>query len=126
MPIPGGYWLMPSAMASWAAFSMAGGPSSSGKPWPRFTAETRAASADISANTVVAYGRSRETVMVVELRPDDDARRVGRRACGRPRTRGRMCGWTHARAESGAVPLTIANLPNQQVGRALLLGWSWT
>ncbi|PQM49018.1 hypothetical protein C1Y40_00750 [Mycobacterium talmoniae] len=52
--MPGGYWLTPSAMASWAARSMAGGPSSSGKPCPRFTAPIRAASADISANTVVA------------------------------------------------------------------------
>src|SRR5271156_2932593 len=68
MPMPGGYWLTPSAMASWASLSIAGGPSSSGKPWPRFTAPTRAASADISANTVVAYGRSRDTVMDVEGR----------------------------------------------------------
>src|ERR1700761_3122613 len=68
MPIPGGYWLIPSAIAAWAAFNMAGGPSSSGNPWPRFTAPTRAASADISANTVVAYGRSRDTVMGVQGR----------------------------------------------------------
>ena len=64
MPSPGGYWLTPSAMASCAAFSIAGGPSSSGNPCPRLTAPMRAASADISANTVVAYGRSRDTVMV--------------------------------------------------------------
>src|ERR1700757_1623377 len=68
IPIPGGYWLAPSAMASCAAFSNAGGPSSSGNPWPRFTAPIRAARADISANTVVVYGRSRDTVMVVEPR----------------------------------------------------------
>ena len=54
MPRPGGYWLTPSAMAFSAVFSIAGGPSSSGKPCPRFTAPIRAANADISANTVVA------------------------------------------------------------------------
>src|SRR5271166_1650630 len=64
-------------MASCAASSNAGGPSSSGKPCPRFTAPMRAASADTSANTVVAYGRSRDTVMVHELR-----RATMRAACG--------------------------------------------
>lgn len=58
--------MTPPAMASWAACSIFGGPSSSGKPCPRLTAPIRVASADISANTVVAYGRSRDTVVAVE------------------------------------------------------------
>src|SRR6185437_9195943 len=102
MPIPGGYWLTPAAMASWAALSIAGGPSSSGKPWPRLTAPTRAASADISANTVVAYGCSRDTVM------DDELKRA--RVCGQLHARRGVCGQLHIRA---------IEAPNQQVGRAL-------
>jgi hypothetical protein len=43
-----------SAMAFSAVLSIAGGPSSSGNPWPRFTAPIRAASADISAKIVTA------------------------------------------------------------------------
>src|ERR1700722_18650958 len=78
-------------MASWASLSIAGGPSSSGKPWPRFTAPTRAASADISANTVVAYGRSRDTVMDVE------GRGVGGRVCGQLHVGWRVCGQLHTR-----------------------------
>ena len=54
MPRPGGYWLTPSAIAFSATLSIEGGPSSSGKPWPRFTAPMRAASADISAKIVTA------------------------------------------------------------------------
>ena len=79
MPMPGGYWLTPSPIASWRASSIEGGPSSSGNPWPRLTAPTRAASADISANTVVAYGCNRFTVMAVELmrrRADAAGRRL--------------------------------------------------
>src|ERR1700761_6826716 len=111
MPGPGGDWVTPAAMASCAARSMAGGPSSSGKPWPRLTAPMRAASADISANTVVAYGRSCGTVMVVELR----APHLGPRLAHCDRTV--PLGHESDRAVTlGA--LTCGNSPNQQVGRA--------
>jgi hypothetical protein len=40
-------------MAATAASSTSGGPSVSGKPWPRLTAPVRVASADISAKIVV-------------------------------------------------------------------------
>src|SRR3954463_7168503 len=53
MPGPGGYWFSPLRSAVTAAASISGGPSVSGKPWPRFTAPVRTASADISAKTVV-------------------------------------------------------------------------
>ena len=62
MPGPGGYWLTPWAMACCAASSMAGGPSSSGKPWPRLTASRRAANADIAAKMLTAKGCNRWTV----------------------------------------------------------------
>jgi hypothetical protein len=41
-------------MAFSATLSIAGGPSSSGNPWPRLTAPMRAASADVSAKIVTA------------------------------------------------------------------------
>ena len=47
MPIPGAYWLAPDSRARSAAAITSGGPSTSGKPWPRFTAPVRTASADI-------------------------------------------------------------------------------
>ena len=53
MPGPGGYWLTPPRMASTAASSTSGGPSVSGKPWPRLIAPVPTASADISAKIVV-------------------------------------------------------------------------
>ena len=52
-PGPGGYWLTPPRMASTAASSTSGGPSVSGKPWPRLIAPVATASADISAKIVV-------------------------------------------------------------------------
>src|SRR4051812_23318440 len=61
MPGPGGYWFSPLRSAVTAAASISGGPSVSGKPWPRFTAPVRTASADISAKTVVPNGRMRWT-----------------------------------------------------------------
>src|SRR3954454_1253546 len=53
MPMPGGYWLWPSRTAVIAASSTSGGPSSSGKPWPRLIEPVATASADISAKIVV-------------------------------------------------------------------------
>src|SRR5581483_4673579 len=73
MPSPGGYWLAPAVIAWRAASSIAGGPSSSGKPWPRFTAPIRAASADISAKTVVANGCNLRTVMDTSCRADAES-----------------------------------------------------
>ena len=52
MPVAGGYWLpLPAMTASAAALAMAGGPSTSGKPWPRLTAPVTAARADITPKT---------------------------------------------------------------------------
>src|ERR1700751_3844419 len=54
MPGPGGYWLpRPSRMASAAARAIWGGPSRSGKPWPRLIDPVATARADISAKIVV-------------------------------------------------------------------------
>src|SRR6476646_3666515 len=53
MPGPGGYWLSPSRIAATAASRTSGGPSVSGKPWPRLTLPVAMASADISAKIVV-------------------------------------------------------------------------
>src|SRR3954447_7404193 len=53
MPMPGGYWLWPSRTAVIAASSTSGGPSSSGKPWPRLMEPVATARADISAKIVV-------------------------------------------------------------------------
>src|SRR4051794_32047332 len=58
IPGPGGYWLRPPSMASLAAASIPAGPSVSGKPWPRFTAPVRTASAVISAKIVEVNGRN--------------------------------------------------------------------
>ncbi|EUA30266.1 hypothetical protein I553_4523 [Mycobacterium xenopi 4042] len=95
------------AMASCAVFNIPGGPSSSGKPCPRFTAPILAASSDISAKTVVAYGRSRDTVMVLQRRALGLAL-----ANGTPR---REIGWNLGLAlrRKGPTP------PNQQVDRRL-------
>ena len=51
----------PPRRASAAAASISGGPSVSGKPWPRLTEPVRTASADISAKIVVPNGRMRAT-----------------------------------------------------------------
>ena len=69
MPGPGGYWLTPSRIAATAASSTSGGPSVSGKPWPRLTLPVAVASADISAKIVVP-------------KPCSLAVRYGRRALG--------------------------------------------
>ena len=61
MPIPGGYWLWPARMAATAASITSGGPSSSGKPWPRLIEPVATASADISAKIVVPKPWSRDT-----------------------------------------------------------------
>src|SRR5437870_4610153 len=54
MPGPGGYWLpRPESTASAAARAISGGPSLSGKPWPRLIDPVVTASADISAKIVV-------------------------------------------------------------------------
>ena len=54
MPGPGGYWLpRPARIAAAAASATSGGPSVSGKPWPRLTDPVATASADISAKIVV-------------------------------------------------------------------------
>ncbi len=47
MPMPGAYWLAPDSRARTAAAITSGGPSTSGKPWPRLTAPVRTARADI-------------------------------------------------------------------------------
>lgn len=52
-PGMGGYWLWPARMAWYTASTSAGSQSKSGKPWPRFTAPTSAASADITVKMVV-------------------------------------------------------------------------
>src|SRR5690242_10800536 len=61
MPASGGYWFAPDASASAAAASISGGPSVSGKPWPRLIEPVATASADISATMVVPNGRMRAT-----------------------------------------------------------------
>ena len=61
MPGPGGYWLWPARMAATAASSTSGGPSVSGKPWPRLIEPVATASADISAKIVVPKPWSRDT-----------------------------------------------------------------
>ena len=61
IPGPGGYWLCPARMAATAASSTSGGPSASGKPWPRLIEPVATASADISAKIVVPKPCSRET-----------------------------------------------------------------
>src|SRR5689334_17052924 len=60
MPGPGGYWLWPALMAATAASATSGGPSVSGKPWPRLMDPVSVASADISAKMVVAKPCRRE------------------------------------------------------------------
>src|SRR5215203_2244542 len=59
MPLPGGYWLTPEAMAVRASSSMNPGPSVSGKPCPRLTESVASASADISAKIVAVAERTR-------------------------------------------------------------------
>ena len=62
-PRPGGYWLTPPVMLAAASASNDGGPSVSGKPWPRLIAAVATASADISAKIVEVCGRIRSTSM---------------------------------------------------------------
>ncbi len=53
VPGPGAYWLRAALAAPRTAPAItAGGPSSSGKPWPRLTDPVRIASADISVKIV--------------------------------------------------------------------------
>src|SRR4051794_29516409 len=61
MPGGGGYWLRPPRSAATAASSISGGPSVSGKPWPRLIEPVRTAKADISAKIVVPNARMRVT-----------------------------------------------------------------
>src|SRR5215203_6610218 len=67
MPLPGGYWLMPEAMAARASSSMNAGPSVSGKPCPRLTDCVASASADISAKIVAVADRIRSAFQAVGI-----------------------------------------------------------
>ncbi len=57
--MPGAYWLAPCSSAATAEAMTDGGPSASGKPWPRLIAPVRAASADISEKIVGGIERTR-------------------------------------------------------------------
>ena len=57
--MPGAYWLAPCSSADTAAAITDGGPSTSGKPWPRLIAPVRTASADISEKIVGGIERTR-------------------------------------------------------------------
>src|SRR3954454_20670209 len=57
--MPGAYWLAPDSRARSAAAITSGGPSTSGKPWPRLTDPVRWASADISEKIVGGMPRRR-------------------------------------------------------------------
>ena len=60
-PWLGGYWLRPATMASAATCASSGGPSVSGKPWPRLRDPVARARSDMAAKIVVVKGRSRST-----------------------------------------------------------------
>ncbi len=62
MPMPGAYWLAPRRSAATASAITSGGPSTSGKPWPRLSAPVRTASADISLKMVGGMPCSREAI----------------------------------------------------------------
>src|ERR1700761_6759122 len=98
-PGPGGYWLpWPASTASAAAWATAGGPSTSGKPWPRLTEPVRTASADISAKIVVPMPVRRwlssglRTAPMTSC-PDTPGGRVG---AGRVDAGRVSLGWEHA------------------------------
>ena len=85
MPGPGGYWLpRPSRMAAAAAAAISGGPSVSGKPWPRLTDPVVRASADISAKIVVPMPVSRRFSNGRSTPPSDHTRRLACPAPARP------------------------------------------
>src|SRR5271156_5632897 len=73
MPGPGGYWLpRPARIASAAARAISGGPSRSGKPWPRLIDPVATARADISAKIVVprpSRRRLRNGLLTVFMMP---------------------------------------------------------
>ena len=66
-PWLGGYWLRPATMASAAICASSGGPSVSGKPWPRLRDPVASARSDMAAKIVVVKGRSRSTSSFVPL-----------------------------------------------------------
>src|ERR1700753_1702125 len=77
-PGPGGYWFpFPSRTASAATWATAGGPSVSGKPWPRLTEPVRTASADISAKIVVPMPVRRWLSSGLRTGPCNHARATG-------------------------------------------------
>src|ERR671913_452691 len=89
MPMPGAYWLAPCSSAASAAAITDGGPSTSGKPWPRLIARVRTASADISLNTVGGmWARRRDnraSVMATKIAsPRPRCRRTGSGRAGQP------------------------------------------
>ena len=57
--MPGAYWFSPLRSAATARSTTAGGPSASGKPWPRLTEPVRIASADIVEKIVGGMPSSR-------------------------------------------------------------------
>ena len=57
--MPGAYWFSPLRRAATARSTTAGGPSASGKPWPRLTEPVRRASADIVEKIVGGMPSSR-------------------------------------------------------------------
>ena len=66
--MPGAYWLAPDSSACTAAAITSGGPSTSGKPWPRFTAPVRRASADIVEKIVGGMPSRRRAVRAEAMR----------------------------------------------------------
>src|SRR4051794_37077136 len=84
--MPGAYWLWPVRSACTAVSTTAGGPSRSGKPWPRLRLPVRTASADISEKIVGGTARSRSATRrlggVTTMRPT--VRRTGPTRDDRP------------------------------------------
>jgi len=70
--MPGAYWLAPDSSADTAAAITSGGPSTSGNPWPRFTAPVFTASADIVEKIVGGMPWRRAAVRVRLARSDTD------------------------------------------------------
>ena len=66
--MPGAYWLAPDSSARTAAAMTSGGPSTSGKPWPRFTDPVRTASADIVEKIVGGMPSRRAAVRAGAMR----------------------------------------------------------
>src|SRR5690625_863729 len=111
MPAPGGYWFCPSAIACRATCMTEGGPSSSGNPWPRFSAPVRPARAVISAK------------MVGRTPPSSSARPAARTTC---RHRAPVPIWPpYARPVTGTPPVRWrghrpCGAPERGCGRASL------